>query len=73
MFKGRGNNQARSITQKIEPLDNVNKNYSLCTQKEGWKHTAGVSQARLHNQNVNAGCFPTKSLSTKINKKLENL
>ena len=25
MFKELGNNQARSITQKIEPLDNVNK------------------------------------------------
>ena len=25
MFKGRGNNQARSITQKMEPLNNVNK------------------------------------------------
>ena len=50
MFKGRGKNQVRPSTQKTEPLNTVNINYTLCTQKERWKHTAEVSQPRLHIQ-----------------------
>ena len=54
MFKGRGKeNKVRPSTQKTEPLNAVNKNYTLCTKKERWKHTAEVSQPRLHIQEQN--------------------
>ena len=41
MFKGRGNNQARSITQKIEPLDNVNKKLFVMYTKGGMETYSG--------------------------------
>ena len=41
MFKGRGNNQARSITQKMEPLNNVNKILSVMYTKGGMETYSG--------------------------------
>ena len=41
MFKGRGNSQARSITQKMEPLNNVNKILSVMYTKGGMETYSG--------------------------------
>jgi len=73
MLKGRGNLQTRMSTQKMEPVSNVNKKYFyyLCRQKKRWWHTAEVSQARLHDQNVNARCYPFGSLFTKTQQKIK--
>ena len=73
MFKGRGKFQARLSTQKMGPMNNVNTNifYHLCTQKRRWYHTAEVSQARLHDQNIEAGCYPFESLFTKNQQKIK--
>ena len=55
------------------PMNNVNTNtfLKLCTQKRRWYHTAEVSQARLHDQNIEAGCYPFESLFTKNQQKIK--
>ena len=45
--------------------------YHLCTQKRRWYHAAGVSQARLHDQNIEAGWYPFESLFTKNQQKIK--
>merc|ERR1712030_308846 len=57
-FKGRGKIQARPSTQKMGPLSNVNKLFRYVHKRRDGNITAEVSQPRLHNQNVNAGCSP---------------
>ena len=43
--------------------------YIKYIQKRRWCRAAGVSQARLHDQNVEAGRYPMESLLTKIKTK----
>ena len=68
MFKGRGKNQARSNTQKMGPLNNVNKLFRYVHKRRDGNISAEVSQPRLHNQNVNAGCSPLKVFPRKSTK-----
>ena len=66
MFKwARNSSSQKFITQKTVPFENV---YIITkimyTQKRRRRRTAGVSQARLHDRNIEAGRYPLENLLT---------